>query len=483
MKRNLLILSLLLVFSSTAFAKIELPPMFSNNMVLQQQTEVPIWGKATPGKVIKVTTSWNNEKSIIKSGKDGSWKLKIKTPVAGGPYTITISDGKKVTLENVMIGEVWICSGQSNMEMQVEGWGKVNNYQEEISNANYPNIRLLQIERNKSTVPLSEIKAGSGWQPCSPTTIPNYSALAYFFGRELFQNKNVPIGLISTSVGATAAETWSGGEVVRTMPDYKEVMDIIDKGGEAAESLLENANNPTLLYNAMLYPIIPYAIRGAIWYQGESNVHKSYQYRELFPLMIEGWRRQWKYDFPFYYVQLANFTQKQTEPIESDWAELREAQLKTLRLSNTGMAVAIDLGDADDIHPKNKQEVGRRLALIARAKTYGENIVYSGPIYKDYRIAGNKIIISFDHVEGGLKTQNGQPVKGFTIAGPDHKFHWADAEIKGNEVIVSSPGVDYPFAVRYAWAHNPICNLYNKDDLPASPFRTDDWLGVTSHKK
>ena len=482
MKCKLLILSFL-VSSSLAFAKIELPPMFSNNMVLQQQTEAPIWGKATPLKTVKVVTSWNNETYAVKSDKEGKWKLKVKTPVAGGPYSITISDGKRIKLENIMIGEVWICSGQSNMEMQVEGWGKVNNYQEEIRNADYPDIRFLQVERGKSTSPLSEIKAGSGWMQCSPATVPNFSALAYFFGRKLYQDQNIPVGLISTSVGATAAETWSGTEVIRELPDYDEVMKIIDEGGEAAENLLGNANNPTLLYNAMLYPLIPYSIRGVIWYQGESNVNKSYQYRELFPLLIEGWRRQWKNNFPFYYVQLANFTKKQTEPVESDWAELREAQLNTLRLADTGMAVTIDIGDADDIHAKNKQEVARRLGLIARAKIYGEDVVYSGPIYKDYRIESDKIIISFDHTHGGLKTKGGQSLQGFTIAGADHKFHWANAEIRGSEVVVSSPDVSFPMAVRYAWAQNPVCNLYNGSDLPASPFRTDDWPGVTFGKK
>ena len=240
-----------------------------------------------------------------------------------------------------------------------------------------------------------------------------------------------------------------------------------------------NPNSPTFLFNAMLNPLIPYAIKGAIWYQGESNAGEAFQYRDLMPLMITDWRNRWGYDFPFYMVQLASFTAKQTAPVESTWAELREAQTRTLHLQNTGMAVAIDIGEEFDIHPKNKQEVGRRLALAARAQTYGEKIPYSGPIYKSYKIEGNKIRIFFDHIDGGLKTANGEMPKGFTIAGVDQKFHWAEAVIEGNTVVVSSPEVTLPVAVRYAWADYPICNMYKVADLPMSPFRTDDWKGIT----
>lgn len=238
-------------------------------------------------------------------------------------------------------------------------------------------------------------------------------------------------------------------------------------------------NVPGFLFNAMLHPLIPYAIKGAIWYQGEANTGRAYQYRELMPLMIKDWRDRWGCDFPFYMVQLANFTAQQTAPVDATWAELREAQTRTLHLANTGMAVTIDIGDAFDIHPKNKQEVGRRLALVARAQTYGEKIPYSGPMYDTYRIEGNKIRIYFKHTNGGLKTKNNEVLKGFTISGVDRKFHWADAVIDGNSVVVSSPEVSFPIAVRYAWADNPICNLYNGANLPASPFRTDDWQGIT----
>ena len=242
-------------------------------------------------------------------------------------------------------------------------------------------------------------------------------------------------------------------------------------------------NIPGFLFNAMLNPLIPYSIKGAIWYQGEANTGQAYQYRELMPLMIKDWRDRWGYDFPFYMVQLASFTAQQTAPVDATWAELREAQTRTLHLANTGMAVTIDIGDAFDIHPKNKQEVGRRLALAARAQTYGEKIPYSGPMYDTYQMEGNKIRIYFKHTDGRLKTANNEVIKGFTIAGVDHKFHWADAVIEGNTIVVSSPEVAFPIAVRYAWADNPICNLYNGANLPASPFRTDDWPGITFDNK
>ena len=242
-------------------------------------------------------------------------------------------------------------------------------------------------------------------------------------------------------------------------------------------------NIPGFLFNAMLNPLIPYSIKGAIWYQGEANTGQAYLYRELMPLMITDWRNRWGTDFPFYMVQLASFTAQQTAPVDATWAELREAQTRTLHLENTGMAVTIDIGDAFDIHPKNKQEVGRRLALAARAQTYGEKIPYSGPMYDTYQMEGNKIRIYFKHTDGGLKTANNEIIKGFTIAGVDHKFHWADAVIEGNTIVVSSPAVAFPVAVRYAWADNPICNLYNGANLPASPFRTDDWPGITAGNK
>ena len=571
-------------------------------------------------------------------------------PRAGGPYELTLTDGQKLVLENVMIGEVWICSGQSNMEMPLEGWGKIMNYKKEVSAADHPNIRLLHVEHVTSTQPESDIKVrDNGWQVCSPQTIPNFSATAYFFGREISEKQNVPVGLIHTSWGGTNVESWISGKVLQEMPDFSNVVEevrampdktamkaeylktleawnnrvdegfaagkpvraevslddsnwakmkfpgmveeqglngfdgliwlrrtvdipaswagkkvqlilgtiddnditywngqevgrttgytiqrnytvpgklvkagqlslairIVDTGGGCGmpndlylrsangeqislagewkyqvaadarkegmppKDMSENPNLPTSLYNAMIHPLVPYGIRGAIWYQGENNASRAYQYRELFPLVIENWRKDWGKDFPFYFVQLANFKPVSPEPVDSDWAELREAQTRTLSVANTGMAVIIDKGEANDIHPKDKQAVGHRLALIARAKTYGEQIPYSGPMYHSYEVDGDKIILSFDHTEGGLKSGDGKALQGFSIAGRDHKFHWAKAEIQGDKIVVSSPEVLYPVAVRYGWADNPVCNLYNGAGLPASPFRTDDWKGVT----
>ncbi|MDR1879728.1 MAG: sialate O-acetylesterase [Tannerellaceae bacterium] len=473
--------ALCLLWTAELSAQIELSPVFSDNMVLQQQANVPVWGKAKAGKTVRITTSWDNKTYSQTADPTGFWKVEIQTPVAGGPYTITLSSGKTIKLNNVMAGDVWICSGQSNMEMQVLGWGKVNNYEEEIKDAAYPDIRFLQIEKEVSPTPLNDIKAaGNGWQVCSPATVPDFSAVGYFFGRSIHQSQHIPIGLINTSWGGTIAETWTSRESLEAMKEFTEAIKAVAAMTPGQD---KNPNRPTLLYNAMLHPLIPYTIKGAIWYQGEANAGRAYQYRELFPLMITDWRKQWGYDFPFYFVQLANYMKPVAEPAESAWAELREAQQKTLHLSNTGMAVTIDIGDADDIHPKNKQDVGRRLALAARANTYGEKIDYSGPAYESYTIEGNRIRLFFKHTNGGLQAKGGEPLKGFAIAGVDHTFHWADAVIDGNTVVVSSPEVSFPVAVRYAWADNPACNLSNGTQLPASPFRTDDWQGVTYGKK
>lgn len=479
--KSTIILALLLA-SFQMFSQISLPTMFTDNMVIQQKSNNPIWGKAKPNSKVTVKTSWNNKEYIAESDKEGNWKTAIETPSAGGPYTIKISNNRKSTeLKNVMVGEVWICSGQSNMEWPVGDFGKVANYEEEIRNAKYPNIRLLQVEKNTSDQPLQEIKAaGNGWQECSPETIDKFSATAYFFGRNLHENLDIPIGLINTSWGGTVAEAWTSEESLSQLPEFVERIEDFNNKNYANDP--GNPNHPTTLYNAMIAPIVPYGIKGAIWYQGESNDSRAYQYQTLFPLMISDWRTKWGYDFPFYYVQLANFMEMNDEPVESNWAELREAQLKTLNLDNTGMAVIIDIGDAKDIHPKNKQDVGKRLALQALENTYNQNIVGSGPIYQSYKIENGGIRIYFEENKSKLKVK-GNEIKGFSIAGPDKKFYWADAKIENNEVVVSSPHVKFPMAVRYAWSNNPECNLYNDKDLPASPFRTDDWPGLTVNNK
>lgn len=466
------LLAILCAFSVDA--KVVLSPLFSDNMVLQQKDKVALWGKSLAGKSVVIITSWNQKRYTATADATGSWKVNVATPKAGGPYNITFDDDEKTILRDVLIGEVWICSGQSNMEMGLEGFGKVKNFKEEVAAANYPTIRLLKVEKTTSTQPLAEAKFAEGWQVCSPKTAPQFSAVAYFFARNIQQYHNVPIGLIQTSYSGTPAQSWVSGQALEAIPQYDSVVKTVSKIAGSPK----DAHIPSVLFNAMINPLIPYGIRGVIWYQGESNDKKAQQYKTLFPLLIQDWRNRWDKTFPFYYVQLANFTEVKAEPIESTWAELREAQLQTLKAPNTGMAVAIDIGEAKDIHPKNKQDVGMRLALIARSKIYKEKVVYSGPIYKNYKKKDGKIILSFNHTDGGLQVK-GDTLKGFAIAGADKKFYWANAEIDGNKIVVWSDAVKEPMAVRYAWANNPVCNLYNAAGLPASPFRTDDWKGIT----
>lgn len=402
--------------------------------------------------------------------------LKFLRLKRGGPYQITFDNGETSTLKDVLIGEVWVCSGQSNMEMPLAGWGNINNYKQEIAEANYPNIRLITVVKGTSAQALSEAKFNTGWQPCSPGTIAEFSAIAYFFARNIQQNQNIPIGLIQAAYSGTPAASWVSGPSLKIMPAYDSLVNVISsKPGSPKDSHI-----PTVLYNAMVNPLIPYGIRGVIWYQGESNAGKAYQYKTLFPLLINDWRQNWdNKKSPFYFVQLANFTDVKQTPGESTWAELREAQMQTLKLPKTGMAVTIDIGEAKDIHPKNKQDVGLRLALIARSKVYKENIAYSGPLYKSYKIKGNQVKLSFNHINGGLQSKGNDELKGFEIASADKKFHWAEAKIVGDKIIVWSDDIKEPIAVRYAWANNPVCNLYNKGGLPASPFRTDNWKGIT----
>lgn len=470
---------LLICFLSAGYswrlhAKIVLPAMFTDNMVLQRQTEVAFWGTATPRCTVTIKTSWNNKEYLVNSSDKGEWRTRISTPQAGGPYYIIVSDETSIRLDNVLIGEVWLCAGQSNMEMPIGSWGKINNYEAEIRLAQCPEIRVLHVERAASLSPLSDLKKvrKGTWQVCLPEFAANFSAVAYFFAKNLHRHLNVPIGVITASWGGTIAESWISKEAITRITDLE------SREKDTLKEYSVDRDGPnvhSVLFNAMIHPIIPYTVKGIIWYQGEYNCARAEQYKDIFPLLITDWRKQWKQTLPFYFVQLPNFGERNEEPTGAQWAELREAQFETLCMANTGMAVTIELGEAKNVHPKRKKEVGERLALIARAKTYGEDVVYSGPLYNSYIIEDNRVRIKFDHVDGGLKIKGGDSIKGFSIAGPDHKFYWADAEIDGEEVVVSSPNVPYPLAVRYAWAANPECNLYNGADLPASPFRTDHW--------
>lgn len=653
MKKKVISIVVYLLAILFAEAKVELPAVFSDNMVLQQKSKVKIWGTSSNQEVVTVSPSWSKKKYVAPVDDDGHWSAYVSTPSFGGPYNIQIDDGHQLVLKNILIGEVWVCSGQSNMEMPLAGWGNINNFKEEISAANFPNIRFLQVQQSTSNQPLPDVAIQyNGWVSVSPQTIAEFSATAYFFARELYERTGIPIGLIHTSWGGTLAEAWTSAATIREIPDFQsalqrvtrvdaqaeyeqelhlwnQIMNQHDEGqkegkfdwlfhtttdsdwptmqlptlwdtdilpnfdgvvyfrkkiqlpkhwigeklslqlgmiddnditywngqqvgttqgynqnrayeipaslvqstdvtiavrvfdsgggggiyGEAAQFNLvgpngeylslasdwkykigidlaklppmpisnEGPNRPTVLYNAMIHPFTPFKIRGAIWYQGESNADRAHQYRTLFPALIRDWRTHWNQgDFPFYYVQLANFMHKEHRPIASAWAELRDAQKDALQLPNTGMAVIADIGDADDIHPKNKQEVGRRLALIALKKTYKKAVVFSGPILRSSRKKDGAFHLTFDPMGKRLINRNGESrLTGFTIAGEDQVFYNADAVLVGNKVIVKASQVSQPVAVRYGWTNNPDLSLYNEEGLPASPFKTDNWKDST----
>jgi sialate O-acetylesterase len=514
-----LVLVLALVPMSVGCAKtaqVRLPEVLADHMVVQRGIEVPIWGWTDPGA--RVTVQMGPAKAVATANGDGEFLAHLPPQEAGGPHTITVTSENTVWIKDVLIGDVWICSGQSNMAWIVRN---VNNAEQEIAEAKHPNIRLFTVARKPATEPQDDCQGD--WQPCTPETVADFSAVGYFFGRHLHEHLDVPIGLVNTSWGGTPSEAWTSPETVRKVeafapivqrfedqiasyPKWKEDWETqkderLAKWKQASEKAKAEGKrpprkpqaprDPTLsphrpsnLYNGMIAPLLPMRIRGAIWYQGESNAGRAYQYRTIFPAMIRDWRRQWKQGaFPFLFVQLANFMKREAEPGESAWAELREAQTMTLDLPNTGQAVIIDIGEADDIHPRNKQDVGKRLALAARSIAYGEDLTYSGPTYKSMKVEDGKVRLAFDHVGGGLVAKGGGPLKGFAVAGEDKKWHWAEATIDGETVVVSSDEVAKPVAVRYAWANNPECNLVNEAGLPASPFRTDDWPGTTVENK
>ena len=501
------------VFCPMAQADVKLPAIIGDNMVLQRAIDVPIWGWADAGE--KVTVTMGDQSKSATACDKGKWMVRLDSMKEGGPTKMTVAGKNTITVENILIGDVWVCSGQSNMGFTVRS---AINAEAEIASADYPEIRLFSVPLVGTQEPQYDCKGR--WLVCSPETVANFTAVGYFFGRELYKNIKMPVGLINTSWGGSSCEAWVRRDLLEADPAYADLLSSFAKrcaeyDPEKAKANYEKQkarwkeavakakaegkpaprapraprdprtgqHRPANLYNGMILPILPYAIRGAIWYQGESNAGRAYQYRDLFPKMIKNWRDDWAQgDFPFYFVQLANFMAVKPEPAESAWAELREAQTMTLSHPNTGQAVIIDIGEATDIHPKNKQDVGKRLALWALVKDYGRDLVYSGPMYKSMKKDGNKIVVSFDHVGGGLVAKGGDTLKGFAIAGDDKKFVWADAKIDGDKIVVSSPDVANPVAVRYAWADNPVCNLYNKEDLPACPFRTDEWPGVTAPK-
>jgi len=647
-KQSLLILCAMFITGNLP-AEVKLPQVLGSNMVLQRNESVKVWGWADARE--KVTVTFNGQKESVRTGKDGKWMITLDPMKAGGPFEMIIEGKNRIKLDNILIGDVWICSGQSNMEFSV---ARTNNGDEEIANANYPEIRIFDVPRNLQLIPVDDIPPAE-WHECSPETIPNFSAVGYFFGRRIYKEVGVPVGLIGTNWGGTNVETWTSREMAETVPEMKEAVStikslspeqlrkememekkkLVEKLGTLESGLVDgeprwaatdldisewkemevpglwenqglrgmdgvvwfrttftlseeeaskdavlslgtidddditwvngkkvgsmtdaysedriydlpadvlvpgmntltvrvsdhgggggmygdpkllnvetvsreiplagtwkyrvsatnfNVNiqtsispnsKPTLLYNGMIHPLLNYRVLGAIWYQGESNASRAYDYRERFPNMIKDWRNKWNDpDMGFYFVQLANFMAAKEHPVESEWAELREAQTMTLALPKTGMAVIIDIGEADDIHPTNKQDVGTRLALAALHDTYGKDVVYSGPVLENMTVDGQTVILEFDPMDSELVINDKYGyVKGFAIAGKDRKFHWAKGVRKGNKIYLTSEHVKEPVAVRYAWANNPDdANLYNSEGLPAGPFRTDEWPGLT----
>ena len=500
-------------------ADVRLPGVFGEHMVLQCETAVPVWGWADPGE--KVTVTLGDQSKEATADADGRWSVKLAALAAGGPHVLKVQGKSTIELGDVLVGEVWLCSGQSNMAMTVGG---SLNKDAEIAAAEFPRIRVLAVVRKPADAP-QENCAGE-WKVCSPRTVAGFSAAAYFFGRRLHQELGVPVGLIDSSWGGTPIQAWTSRKVQAAVPELAPIVENFEKAAasydpQAAQERYEkqlaawqkavakakaegkrpaakakaegkpaaprkpplpanprlSPSSPGTLYNGMIAPLAPYALRGAIWYQGESNAGNAGLYGLQLKNMIVNWRNDWKEgDFAFLFVQLPNFMAAQKNPSETGgWPILREQMLKTLAVPNTGMAVTIDVGEANDIHPKNKQDVGKRLAQWALATTYGKDIPPCGPLYKAMRKEGDKIVLEFKYADGGLAARDGGKLKGFAIAGEDKKFVWAEATIQGETVVVSSPEVKSPAAVRYAWANNPECNLASKAGLPASPFRTDDW--------
>jgi sialate O-acetylesterase len=502
---RLLPAAFLATLTATAHADVRVPAIISDHMVLQQETPANIWGWADAGE--KVSVKFAGKTAETAADAKGRWQVKLEDLKPGTTGALTISGKNTLTVNDVIVGEVWLASGQSNMEWIV---GNSKDGPAEIAAANFPAIRIFTAVKNAQAEPQENVPGQ--WEVTSPNSVWHFTAVGYYFARKLHQALGQPVGIIHSSWGGTAAELWTPKAVLASDPIYKPILDAWQmkvaaypqakaaydaemakwrdeekaareagrpvppeprgpQGGDAIGS-------PSSLFNGMIAPLAPYTIRGAIWYQGESNAGNARQYRKLFPSMILSWRRAWDAEFPFLFVQLANFNATQTPPTgqpgPSKWAELREAQTMTLDLPRTGMAVTIDIGDSTNIHPKNKQEVGRRLSLIAEATVYFHEQEYGGPLFTDAQTEGARIRLSFRNSQG-LKASGGDKLKGFAIAGADRKFVWADAKIDGDHILVSSPDVKAPAAVRYAWADDPECNLVNQAGLPASPFRTDDW--------
>ncbi len=492
----------LLLAANPAAAEVKLPALFSDHMVLQRNTEAPVWGWADPGE--EVTVSIGGQSRTTHAGGDGRWQVSLGDLKAGGPHTLSVRGKNTLTINDVLAGEVWLGSGQSNMAWTVE---RSNNFEQEKAAANLPQIRMFTVARKTATTPQED--CGGKWVVCSPETVGSFSATAYFFGRNLHQKLGVPVGLINSSVGGTPVEAWTSYPAQAARPELKEMLASWEERAAsfnlasafaaydqqiarwrtvAAKARAEgrtpprqpqrpvnpryHTHAPSSLFNGMIAPLIPFAMRGAIWYQGENNgssAERGALYGLQLGLMIQVWRERWgQGDFPFAWVQLPNYTTQ-----ASGWPLVREGMLKTLALPNTGMTTNMDIGEHNDIHPKNKQDIGLRLSLWARANVYGEELEWSGPLPKNHRVHTDSIEVRFSHAEG-LKARDGE-LRGFEIAGADKQWKPARARVIGRRVIVSSPEVEKPVAVRYSWAADPEGNLVNGAGLPASPFRTSTW--------
>ncbi len=481
-----------------AHAKPTLPNIFGDHMVLQREQFNPVWGKAEVGE--RVTVRINNQSHSTYAGPEGSWQIKLKPMPAGGPYTLEVSGFETVKYIDVMVGEVWVCSGQSNMQwiLRNSDGGDL-----EIPLAEEPMIRMISVPQVGTQTPQDNFNGK--WEQCSPSVAADFSAVGYHFGRRLRQALGVTIGLVDNAWGGSAAEAWVPRDVLEAdgnsdaylaewdakiaaytdavhaekVAKFKKWKANGSKGKAPwPNDIRKGQHRPANLYNGVLHPLIGYGIRGVIWYQGETNASRAAAYNHLFPLMIETWRKDWgQGNFPFYWVQLADFTKELDEPQQNSWwAELREAQTNTLSLPNTGQAVIIDIGEGRDIHPRNKRTVGDRLARHALTKNYGFKIACESPRYASMQIQNQKVVVSFDHVsDGGLYAFDVAEVLGFDIAGADGVFRRAKARIKGtNQVVVSHPNISEPAGVRYGWAENPILNLFDRNGLPVTPFRSDD---------
>lgn len=503
MRLLLLCLVLWAGVAGPARATVTLPALLADNLVLQQKTTVALWGWAAPGEAVRLTASWHPGTVATVADAQGNWLVRVPTGQAGGPYTLTVQGSNTLTINNILLGEVWLCGGQSNMNFPVgrvpASWKTgVVNATEVVPLANYPAIRMFTVAQKVADTPQRDVQGA--WQVCSPATVGEFSAVAYFFAQEIHQKTGFPVGLIHSSWGGTPAESWTRRGVLAQDSALRPILTRYQRGlatyaadnaaYKDAKAAFDQARaadphttlpapvapvnagsnkSPYKLYNAMIKPLMPYTLRGVLWYQGENNAERGYQYRTLFPALIQSWRAEWaEPDMPFYFVQIA--------PHRTQNADIRDAQLYALRtVPRTGMAVITDWGDSVDIHPRNKQVVGHRLALWALAHDYGQRqLEYSGPLYQSMTVKNGAVALHFTH-DQGLAAAGGAALRDFTLAGPDRIFVPAQARVVGRTVVVSSPQVPQPVAVRYNWRPVPHPTLVNAAGLPASPFRTDGW--------